>query len=765
MRHSKTCLILLSSIVFGLANVFAQTPDINKAFTTYKTKFPASRLHLAFNQPSYAAGDTIFFTAWHLDESQKLLPGRQVGSIDLIAENGHAVERIHFKIEDGRASNQLVLSKNIVPGVYTIVAYTNWMRNFDNDWFYQKRIEINGRNEISSVAAPMTAGVEGGSLVAGITNHVVVTFDFPGATVSIRNQANEDVATASLDSTGVASMNITPVVGAQYTVIGPGGFKTNLPSVKESGVAIKLSAEALTMESAGQYKDNTLLLVFTSQGKIADSRRVEFHNGAATATLPNTLKGLFQQLYVIDQTGVVVAERVFATQTSREEIGRIASSGDVSQRQNVTMLVELPTGADVSVSAYQQNLFDINNLRSSFYLSELPVVLRWAEKYPKYQKSLNTFLVTQHWARINWTEILSGQDKKIPFPYHNILTKKGMVKSRITGQPVPDSTNVIVYLQRNTMGYDTYTRNGRFEVPFAFDFWGNDFLFVALQRKSRDISAEYEIVFDADSLELPAIAPGKQLTSESTYGTYAMNKQLIAGSYSFFGKETQDVEDNSSPNDIFEDEIGGASYEVNVEKYVVFPTMEDLLREVIPFVQFRKRGIAEGVRMMMRYPQGNKVSKGSPLFVVDGVMTRDTKYFLGLKPKDIVTVKLANDPSKLLQLGKIGENGIVLIESKKGNLADSLRKASNVQVTGLNPVVPFHNLSQIQTNPAKRVPDLRSTLFWQPKATPDSSGKVEVNFVTGDDVGPVTLVVQGMTSDGIPIFLERQVDVKYRRQP
>ncbi len=764
MRNKKLFWLLLASVFVNVSVAFAQLPEAAKAFGAYKTKFPASRLNLIFNQPAYAPGDTIFFSAWYLDEAQKLFPGRQVGSLDLIAADGHAVERIHFKIEAGRAVNQFVLPKNVEPGSYTLLAYTNWMRNFDNDWFFRKRIEIKGAQGISPAPQPMIAGAEGGSLIAGIPNHVVVFGDFPGAAISIRNQAGEELATASLDSTGVASINFTPVSGSQYTVTGPNNFKATLPAVKNDGVIVKLSGDALTLGSAGQYKDKAVMAVFTSQGKIVDARRVDLKAGSASLAIPNTMKGRFHQFYVLDETGSVLAERVFAVNTTNEFAGKISASGDVSQRQNVTMTIEAPAGADLSISAYQGKLFDRKDLKEAFALSELPDVLQWAEKYRKYETSLTEFLVTQHWSRINWTEILSNEQKKLSFPYHTILTKKGFVRSKITNQAVPDSTNVIVYLQKNTMGYDTYTHDGRFEVPFAFDFWGNDYLFVSVQRKSKDVP-EYEVIFDNDAVGLPPIVPGKKLTTEDQYGTFSVNKQLIANSYSFFAQETKNTDTERRPNEIVEDELGGVSYEVNVEKYVVFPTMEDLLREVVPFVQYRKGGIAKGVRMMMRYPSGNKVSKSNPLFVVDGVMTRDPAYFMSLKPKDILTVKLANDPNKLQQLGKIGESGVVLIESKKGTLADSLRNASNVPVTGLNAAVAFHNQMQPAQSPSKRVPDLRSTLFWEPKAMSDPGGKLELTFATGDDVGPVTIVVQGMTSDGVPIFIEHQVDVKFRKNP
>lgn len=765
MKHARIYSIFVLSLLCAGVNAFAQSPDIASAFETYKSKFNASRLYLTFNQPFYAPADTIFFSAWHLDEAHKLMPGRQVASLDLIEENGHAIKRIHFRVEGGRAANQLVLPKDFPPGSYTVVAYTDWMRNFSQDWFFQKRIEVKGRNEITPALAPITAGVEGGSLVAGIVNHVVVAADYPGALISIRSQSGEEVASVALDSTGVATANITPRAGTQYTAHGPANSKVQLPAVKENGVSIGLSRnnETFLVSVSEQLRSTNLTAVFTSAGKIVDIRRLVLEDGNATINMPSMLRGLFHQLYIFDAKGIVVGERVFAKGTS-QDAGTLAGSADVFQRQNITLTIDLPAAADLNITAYQQKLFNTHTLKQGFYLSELPAVLQWAERYPKYESTLNTFLVTQHWPRINWTEIFSGESKKIAFPYYSILSEKGQVRSRTTGQPVPDSTNVIVYLQKNTMGYDTYTRDGRFEVPFAFDFWETDYLFVTLQRKSRDLGPDYEVVIDPDSIQLPPIAKGKQLATESPYGNYAFNKQLISNSYSFFAKDVKNTEADRGPNAVFEDELGELNYEVDVEKYVVFPTMEDLLREVVPFVQYRKKGMAEGVRMLFRYNNNSTLSKSNPLYVVDGVMTRNSDFFMSLKPKDLLTVKIANDPNRLQQLGKIGTNGIVLIESKKRTLGDSLRQASNIPVTGLNPVLPFHNITEAKATASQRVPDLRSTLFWQGKGSTDNTGRQQVTFVSGDDVGPIKVIIQGLTPDGVPIYLERDVNVKFQRQ-
>lgn len=765
MMRNKYYIVLFLLTSVGVTNVYAQFPDINKSFTNYKSKFPASRLHLIFNQPFYSPGDTIYFSAWNLNESNKIMPGKQVGSLDLLDENGYSVKRIHFKIENGRASNQLTLPKDLQPGSYTVIAYTAWMRNFSDDWFYRKRIEIKGRNESIPARMAMTAGVEGGNLVAGISNHLVVSVaDYPGALITVRNGANEEVANTSLDSTGIASINFTPVAGDQYTISGPNNSKKQLPAAKQDGVVISLGGDTFTFTAAGKYQDAELRAVFTSQGEIVDIRRVKFTDGMSTTNAPLDMAGLFHQVFLIDEDKNLVAGRVFVSDGVRRDVGTLAVSEEAFQRDNVSLTIDVPSAADLVVTAYQQDLFKTNTLKQSFYLSELPEVFQWADKYIDYERSLNTFLVTQHWARIDWAEILSGKPKVLAYPIYNILTTKGILRSKLTREPAPDSTNVILYMEKNTAGYDSYTKEGRFEISYFYDFWDTDHLFISLQHRTKgDLTEDYEVLFDPDTISIPAITPGRQLTAPGAYGTYSFNKQMIASSFAFFSKPATDNKDQEHPNALIEDELGEIDIEVNVEKYVVFPSMEDLVREVVPFVQYKKKGRSPGIRVILRYPKGNFAAKNNPLFVIDGVLTRDIDFFMRIKPKDVSTIKVVNNPQRLLALGKIGEHGVILIDSKKETLADSLRQVNTHTVTGLNTAIPFYQPKLTSTS--TRVPDLRSTLFWDPKLKAEAAGKTELSFVTGDDVGPVTVLVQGLTSEGVPIFLEKRVDVKFRWQP
>jgi hypothetical protein len=168
---------IFSIFVFGLSalNAFA-FQDLSNTYTSYKSKYMATRLHLIFDQPSYAPGDTVFFSAWHVNEESKFVKGNHSATLELVSPNGTSVQLMNFKLTDGRGVNQVVIPSTAQPGPYRFYAYTNWMRNFGTEWFFRKSITIEDQSGLKQAAAPaFAAHPEGGSLVAGIVNSVVVT--------------------------------------------------------------------------------------------------------------------------------------------------------------------------------------------------------------------------------------------------------------------------------------------------------------------------------------------------------------------------------------------------------------------------------------------------------------------------------------------------------------------------------------------------------------------------------------------------------------
>lgn len=200
--------------------------------------------------------------------------------------------------------------------------------------------------------------------------------------------------------------------------------------------------------------------------------------------------------------------------------------------------------------------------------------------------------------------------------------------------------------------------------------------------------------------------------------------------------------------------MSGADVKINVQDFVVFNTMEDLVREVIPYLAIRKSKAQTKMWLLLTYKDHNVKPKGEPLLIIDGVLTKNKDYFLNLKPIDILTIKLINSPDKLLQWGGLAKNGIVIVNTKKPGLASKI-PSRRIKVHGLSKSIEFRTKTYSdEKSRTQRIPDFRSTLYWNPSIKVDRDGKAKFNFYTSDLQGEYIVQVRGVTDKGVPFEAE-----------
>lgn len=100
------------------------------------------KVYLHMDKPYYTAGDHIWFKAYVLDE-YSLNPSTmsQVLYVELINEK-KAIRALKLPLENGISWGDILLSDSIPAGNYRIRAYTQWMRNAGEEFFFDKKIAI-----------------------------------------------------------------------------------------------------------------------------------------------------------------------------------------------------------------------------------------------------------------------------------------------------------------------------------------------------------------------------------------------------------------------------------------------------------------------------------------------------------------------------------------------------------------------------------------------------------------------------------------------
>ena len=751
--------------------------ELQGRYDRYAEKYQSVKINMMLNQPCFAPGDTAFFCAWYLNEELMPIKGDHIITLDLMGGDGKTYQRIHFKVQNGKGFNQMVLRKDLPPADYNLVAYSDWMKNFGDAWYYQKRVKVVSKKQINPAKKdePILFYPEGGRLIESIANHIAVRGP-QGTALIIRDQAQIEVARVTLDSTGMGTFVFTPRDGQTYSTEQPGGKRWPLPQALKDGIAVHMEMKEqcellLSIPSNSRFATGEIYAIITSRGKILRKQRASI-----SADQPGRIQipkhdrsDALHQLFVFDADGNNLAQRVFIPDYGIQHAHlKIQLPAEVKQRETIPFAIDVMDGlgnyieSDLRVSVYQKRLFGDPSPRSDFYLTDLPEVALRAEKFgTRHQASLNDFLITQKWERINWDRILKDKAPELRFAFQSQPALKGEVRSKTTGKPAPDSTVVVSYLQKNNIGLETFTKDGKFELPFVFDFWGDDMIFCTLQYRSKNMDDNYEISIVRDSLSLGTTWASLEGSENSAYADYALSKSLVSKSYSFFGSNQQRAgRQDQTANSIIEEEFLGTDFGVNVADYVVFPKMEDLLREVVPFVQSRQRGNQSSVRMSFRLETSTRVFTDDPLYVIDGTMTRNTSVFLDLKPENLISIKIINNPNKLAQLSRLGENGVIFVQTKKGDFSNSLIKQNLFSVIGLSHTNESFKVNLLRPAPT-RIPDLRSTLYWNPLLETDGTGHADMNFFASDDIGTMSVQIQGLTKDGRPFSDTQELKVVF----
>ncbi|HLZ15864.1 MAG TPA: hypothetical protein VKQ08_02445, partial [Cyclobacteriaceae bacterium] len=338
------------------------------------------------------------------------------------------------------------------------------------------------------------------------------------------------------------------------------------------------------------------------------------------------------------------------------------------------------------------------------------------------------------------------------------LMLRGRLYFKDNSNPVPDSTHLALFFQKNLVGYDLYTgHNGNFSFRVPFDFYGHDKASAIAEYQGKELE---NIRLEIDT-ELFNPSPALSFSEGSNldwYGDYQVKRQKTDKAFQYVSATDSMPFTPHNPNDAIEKKIGQADIAVKLSDYLILPSMADIIREIIPSLALRTTDGRTDLKLYLLYsPDKGFSPDANPVIFIDGVMTKDVNYFINMNPSDIVSIKLIRKISKLQKLGFFGKNGAILITTKNASLAGELSR-DYPEVIGFTGGLPFINKSHDGKSRA-RYPDFRSCLYWNPALGTDSQGNATFEFFTSDDIGDFAIQIQGDTGDGRVLSIEKKISV------
>ena len=385
-NHMKPRIILALSFVCLLIGFTAFKMDddpfsqLLQKLEDYTSKYPQEKVHLHLDKPYYAIGDDIWFKAYVMNTKTSAPSGiSKILYVELINEKDSLKRLVKLPVMGGISWGDFKLTDSLGEGNYRIRAYTNYMRNFGTEFFFDKTIKIgnswankvftktsynftkennadkvtatvhfedkNGvaysENEISYDVQLDFRSVAKGKVKTSLAGDAVINFT---NTQSFQNKSGKIVATITLDNKQkvIKSIPITSTsndVDVQFMPEG-GTLVEDLPQK----VAIKAvnsngkgeDVEGVVVDEAGAEITNFTTgylgmgnLVFNSQAGKSYSAKVKFKDGSQkTVKLPVAAKsGYAISLNSLDTGKVVLKIMASADLVNGEELKVVAQHG------------------------------------------------------------------------------------------------------------------------------------------------------------------------------------------------------------------------------------------------------------------------------------------------------------------------------------------------------------------------------------------------------------------------------------------------------
>jgi hypothetical protein len=146
MKSKKILFSALAIAFIGFIGFIADDDLLKKAlesFQKYQEKNIQEKVYIHTDKPYYAIGDDIWFKAYVVDaQTLTTTPQSNILYVDLINGRDSVKKTLRIPLVAGFGYGNFELKDSLQEGNYRIRAYTNWMRNFGDTFYFDRTVKI-----------------------------------------------------------------------------------------------------------------------------------------------------------------------------------------------------------------------------------------------------------------------------------------------------------------------------------------------------------------------------------------------------------------------------------------------------------------------------------------------------------------------------------------------------------------------------------------------------------------------------------------------
>ncbi len=730
--------------------------SLEKKVTYYAETRPPEKVYVHFDKPFYYTGEDCWYSAYVVNGSDlSPTPISSVLYLDWIDPSGKVIRHQRLKIESGIAAGDFALDPSLQDGIYTVRAYTRWMRNEDPEFFYYKKVPVfstvsalpGSRKDQLPGSIDLKFFPEGGTLIPGIMTTIAFKaidangkgFDIHG---KITDEENSLITTFQSIRNGMGVFPLIAQANKSYYAVLPNGEKFALPLPAEQALSLAVSnlnenRVLVRIRSGNENKSSSAYLLAHSRGSIhfAESVNLEApHTDIAISK--NELPEGVVQLTLFNAEGIPQSERMVFIRKDRGVAVTISSDkSNYQPRDSIFLDVEVKdrdgylVQTSLSVSITDAAFVSANSTSENIYTqlllqSDLKGYVEqpgWYFDSVSTQKiyALDLVMLTHGWSRYQWNKMPPPSSEPLAYQAEKGITLEGQITAN--NKPVINAPFIMMIPQSEKNEINLYETDslGQFRVH-GLDFYDTT-------RISWRISQQKRMVQRAG------------ITLKT-------------------GKYAPPVTDNGAPYQTIEEFKNELSQKL-LDRYLktgVWNLENSILLEEVVIKSKRIETVAAG-------PEGKAVKPDSVDISSRISTSQFVRRYAGKPPLSVTingyvepgdpyialsTVPI-EDVQQVLVFGNIHHGYHVVLWKKNSTLPldqATIRKKAG----GYHVVREFYHPRYGPSDISFSKPDNRMTLYWNPTLRTDQDGNAIIRFYNTDSTKRLLVVVEGI-ANGIPI--------------
>ncbi|PWU01471.1 MAG: hypothetical protein C5B52_07345 [Bacteroidetes bacterium] len=770
-------LVLMLSTQLIAQNSYVE--NLQAKFESYRQKNFQEKVFVHTDKSFYLAGEILWFKVYNVDGSfHKPIDLSKVVYVELLDSSYKPALQAKIGMVNASGDGSFFLPTTIHTGTYVLRAYTNWMKNFGSDFFFEKQVKI--VNTIRPADNPPARDTniysirfypEGGSLISGLQSKVgFEILDQNGRGVqnclgSIVDQNGDTVSRFIPYKFGIGNFNFKPIQGNKYRAIVR--FENNTIVVQNLVDAMDQGFVMSTLDSGEKYvrvkvetnfnSSQTAYLFIHTRNKVDNIASITINQGTGYFAVDKNILGEgISHFTIFNSSMIPQCERLYFMRPSTLQIELNADQSEYGLRKKVNLETLVndgngqPITSDLSMSVFlvdSLQTYEPDDIVSYLWLrSDLKGFIESPGYYlsgpgDSIKVATDNLMLTHGWRRFIWENVLTKSD--VPIEY--IPEYEGhIVRARITGKKTNMPTEgILTYIsvpgQKQMVGAATSDHNGFLHFNIR-NFYGSEEMVIqpAEQKDSANRIDVYNPFFEKYSRSyFPKIKFDRlfeQNLVDKSVSTQVQNAYLSDQLRRFLNPPIDSGSFFGSPDRTYQ-----------LDDYVRFTSMEDVLREYVPEVDLRR--VHGKLHLRVLKPEKGYFDE-DPLTLLDGVPFFNADSIMAFDP---LKIRRLDIKTRNYFLGTANIAGIVSFTTYKNDLSGFQLEpgALVVDYEGLQLKREFYSpVYDNDKQTSSRIPDFRNVLYWKPWLETDQSGKVSSTFYTSDQPGKYVAIVQGFSALG-----------------